>query len=59
MATEEIGTYMMVAGLALMLVIGIKVLGIRRLVGLFVVLVLLALALGLKSLGAIKSARRD
>ena len=58
MAAEGIGTYMMMATCGLMLVMVIKLLGIGRVVGLMVVLVMVAFALGLKSLGAIRSGRR-
>jgi hypothetical protein len=56
MAAEGIGTYLMAAGCGVLL--AIKVSGIRRVVGLFVVLVLVAFALCLKSLGAVTSGRR-
>ena len=48
----------MVTGCALMLMMAIKVLGISRVVGLVVVRVLVAFALGLRSLGAVTSGRR-
>jgi uncharacterized membrane protein len=57
MATEELGVYVMVAGSAAMLVLTIRILGIRRVVWALVLLVLMSLALGLKGLGAITTRR--
>jgi hypothetical protein len=54
-ATDELGAYTMVAGSPVMLLLTIRVLGIRRVVWALALVLLIAFALGLKGLGPITS----
>jgi len=58
MTGSAIGTYLMMVGGAAALMLALRVLGIRRIGFLFGALMLLALGLALKMLGAVTSARR-
>jgi hypothetical protein len=58
MTTEEFGAYVIGAGYAATLVIAIKAFGIRRVLWFLIAIVVVAFALGLRTLGAITSSRR-
>lgn len=58
MANEEIGGYILVGIYGLTLLAAIRVFGIRRVALVFIGLVVLGLAIGLRAVGAIASSRR-
>jgi hypothetical protein len=58
MTSDEVGAVVLVALFSAMLVIALKLLGIRRVLLLFVAIALMCLALALKSLAVLASSRR-
>ena len=58
MADEKIGGYLLVAGYALILLAAIKAFGLRRVVVLFLALLVVGFGIALRTLGGITSTRR-